>query len=58
MSRELSIEVTENESKAMLNTLTEQNFQNAFKNLQKCQEWCLRAEGDYFEGDGGQQPQS
>jgi hypothetical protein len=49
-----TIEVMENESQAMLNTLTEQNFQNAFTNLQKCQEWCLHTEEDYFEGDGGQ----
>jgi hypothetical protein len=39
---------------AMLNTLTEQDFQDAFTNQQKHWEWCICAEGDYFEGDGGQ----
>jgi hypothetical protein len=38
----------------VLNTLTEQEFQDAFKKWQKHWEWCIRVEGDYFKGDGGQ----
>jgi hypothetical protein len=38
------------ESQAVLNTLTEHDFQDVFKKL----EWCILMEGDYFEGDGGQ----
>jgi hypothetical protein len=49
-----TIEVIEAESQAMLNNLTEHNFQDAFKKWQKCWEWCICVEGDYFKGDGGQ----
>jgi hypothetical protein len=42
------------ESQAVLNTLTEQDFQDAFKNWQKRWKRCIHAKGDYFEGDGGQ----
>jgi hypothetical protein len=41
-------------SHAVLNTLTEHDFQDAFKKWQKCWKWCICVEGDYFEGDGGQ----
>jgi hypothetical protein len=41
-------EVMEAEWQAVLNTLTEHDFQNAFKNWQNCPERCIRAEGDYF----------
>jgi hypothetical protein len=34
--------------------LTEYDFQDAFKKWQKRWERCIRTEGDYFEGDGGQ----
>jgi hypothetical protein len=44
----------ETESQAVLNTLTEHDFQDAFKNLQKRWEWCILTEGDCFESDGGQ----
>jgi hypothetical protein len=37
-----------------IEVLTEQDFQDAFKTLQKCWEWCIHALEDYFEGDGGQ----
>jgi hypothetical protein len=47
-----TVEVTEAESMAVLNTLTD--FQDAFKNWQKRWERCIQAEADYFEGDGGQ----
>jgi hypothetical protein len=52
-----TIEVMETESQAVLNTLTEHDFQDAFKKFQKRWERCIRAEGDYFEGDGGQYAQ-
>jgi hypothetical protein len=42
------------ESQAVLNTLTEHDFQDAFTKRQKRWERCIRAEGDYFEGHGGQ----
>jgi hypothetical protein len=42
------------ESQEVLNTLTEQDFQGAFKKLQKSWEGCIRVEGHYFEGCGGQ----
>jgi hypothetical protein len=44
----------EAESQAVLNTVTEHAFQDAFKKLQKEWERCIRAEWDYIEGDGGQ----
>jgi hypothetical protein len=47
-------EVTEAESQAVLNTLTEHDFQDVFKKWQEHWEECIRAEGGYFEGEGGQ----
>jgi hypothetical protein len=48
-------EVIEAESQAVPNTLTEHDdFQDASKRWQKRREGCIRAEGDCFEGDGGQ----
>jgi hypothetical protein len=47
-------EVMEAESQAVLNTLTEYDFQDAFKKWQKLWEWCICVEGDYIKGDGGQ----
>jgi hypothetical protein len=44
----------EAESQAVLNVLTEHDFQNALKKWQKSWERCICAEGNYFEGDGGQ----
>jgi hypothetical protein len=37
------IEVMKAESQAVLNTFTEHDFQDAFKNRERC----IRAEGDY-----------
>jgi hypothetical protein len=45
----------EAESQAVLNTLAEQDFQDAFKKWQKRWERCVRSEKNYFEGDGGHQ---
>jgi hypothetical protein len=44
----------EAESQAVLNTLTEQDFQDTFKKWQKRWERRIRVEGNYFEGDSGQ----
>jgi hypothetical protein len=41
-----TIDVIEAELQAVLNTLTEHNFQHALKKLQKRREWCINAEGD------------
>jgi hypothetical protein len=48
-----TIEVMDAESQAVLNTLTEHDFQDAFKNGRRVWKRCIRAEGDYFEGGGG-----
>jgi hypothetical protein len=47
-----TIEVIEAESQAVLNTLRGHDFQDAFEKWQKRLEWCVSAEGDYFEGNG------
>jgi hypothetical protein len=47
-------EMTEAESQAVLNTLTEHGFQDAFKKGQRLWEQCIRARGDGFERSGGQ----
>jgi hypothetical protein len=39
-------EVIKAESQAVLNTLTEHDFQDALKKWQKCWERCMREEGD------------
>jgi hypothetical protein len=46
------IAVLEAESHAVLNTLTEHEYQDAFKNWQKHWEWCIHVEGCYFKGGG------
>jgi hypothetical protein len=48
-----TIEVIEAELQAVLNTLTEHDFQDAFKKWYKLWERCMRVERDYFEDDGG-----
>jgi hypothetical protein len=45
--------VIEAESQAVLNILTENDFQEAFKKLQMRWEWCICVQEEYFEGDGG-----
>jgi hypothetical protein len=39
-------------SQAVLNTLKEHNFNDAFKQWKKRWEWCIHVEEDYFECDG------
>jgi hypothetical protein len=46
-------EVSEAELQAVLNTLTEHDFRNAFKKMQKRFERFIRAEEDCLGGDGG-----
>jgi hypothetical protein len=46
--------VIEAESQAVLNTLTEHDFQDAFRKGQKRWDRCICVEGAYFEGDCGQ----
>jgi hypothetical protein len=47
------MEVFEAESQAVLNTLTTRLL-GCISKEQKRWEWCIRAEEDYFKGDGGQ----
>jgi hypothetical protein len=54
MAAILTTEVMEAELQAVLNTLAERDFQDTFTEWQKRWERCIRAEGDNFEGDGGQ----
>jgi ribosomal protein L10 len=50
-----TIVVIEVELQVVRNTLTERDFQDAFKNdRQKLWEWCICTDGDYFKGDGSQ----
>jgi hypothetical protein len=51
-------EVIKAESWAVQNTLTQHDFQDAFKKWQKHWGQCIRMEGDYFEGHGGHYGQS
>jgi hypothetical protein len=48
----------EEQSQAVLNTLTEHDIQDAFKEWQMRLERRTRAKVDYFESDGGQLAQS
>jgi hypothetical protein len=49
-----AIEVVEAELQMVLNTLTDDDFQDAFRKWQEQWEECICAEGGCFEGDGGQ----
>jgi len=49
-----TIEDIQAETHKVLDTLTEKNFQDAFKKWRRRWDQCLRAGGNYFEGDGGQ----
>jgi hypothetical protein len=50
----LIADTNERLSQAVLNTLTEHDFQDAFTEWQKHWGRCVRPGGDYFQGDGGQ----
>jgi hypothetical protein len=43
-----TLQVIEAESQVVLNTLTEYDFHDTFKKVQKCWEQYICAEGDYF----------
>jgi hypothetical protein len=43
-------EETQEESQRVLNTVPKRDFQGCFQAWQKR---CIRAKGEYFEGDGG-----
>jgi len=47
------LEEIQAKSQAVLNTLQENDFQERFKNWQRCWDCCQASEGDYFEGDAG-----
>jgi hypothetical protein len=49
-----TIQAIEAESQAVLNTFTERDFQDAFEKWQKRWERGIRAEGNYFVGNGDQ----
>jgi hypothetical protein len=42
-------------SQRVLDTLREEDFQQAFQKWRRRWDLCLHAGGNYFEGDGGQQ---
>jgi predicted acetyltransferase len=48
-----TIEDIQAESQRVLDTLTVNDFQEAFQKWRRRWDRCLHAEGNYFEGDGG-----
>jgi hypothetical protein len=48
-----TVEEIEAELQRVLDTLTENDFQEAFQKWRRQWDWCLLAGGSYFEGDGG-----
>jgi predicted acetyltransferase len=48
-----TIEEIQAESQRVLDTLTEEDFQEAFQKWKRWRDLCLQAEGNYFEDDGG-----
>jgi hypothetical protein len=49
-----TIEVFEAESQAVLNKLTEHNFQDSLKKCRSTENGAYAQKGGYFEGGGGQ----
>ena len=49
----VSIEEIQAVSQQVLNTLTPADFIRCFQKWQNCWDHCTQAQGDYFEGDGG-----
>jgi hypothetical protein len=49
----VSIEVIQAKSQQVLNTLTPADFNDCFQKWQNRWNRCIQAQGDYFEGDGG-----
>ena len=48
-----TIEEIQEESQQVLDTIPKRDFQGYFQVWQKCWDRCIRAKGEYFEGDGG-----
>jgi hypothetical protein len=48
-----TIEEIQPESRTVLDTLIEKDFQEAFQKWRRRWDRCLHAGGNYFEGDGG-----
>jgi len=48
-----TIEKIQEESQRVLDTVPKRDFQGCFQAWQKCWDRCIRAKGEYFEGDGG-----
>jgi hypothetical protein len=48
-----NIEEIQAESQRVLDTPREKDFQEAFQKWRRRWDWCLHAEGNYFEGEGG-----
>jgi len=48
------LEDIQRESQNVLGKLREQDFQHAFQQWQQRWDWCVAAQGDYFEGDAAQ----
>uniref|UniRef100_A0A3Q1ERN1 Mos1 transposase HTH domain-containing protein n=1 Tax=Acanthochromis polyacanthus TaxID=80966 RepID=A0A3Q1ERN1_9TELE len=49
-----TVEEIQNASQLVLDTLKQRDFQRAFQTWQERWERCIAAQGDYFDGDGGQ----
>jgi len=49
----VSTEEIKAELQQVLNTLTSADFNECFKKWQNRWDRCIQAQGDYFEGDGG-----
>ena len=45
-------EEIQGESQQVLDTIPKRDFQGCFQAWQKCWDHCIRAKGEYFEGDG------
>jgi hypothetical protein len=48
-----TIEEIHAELQEVMDTLTFENFQGCMKSWETCWDHCIHAQGDYFEGDGG-----
>jgi hypothetical protein len=51
--RLVSIEEIQTESQQVLNTLTPGDFNDCFQKWQNHWDRCIQAQGDHFEGEGG-----
>jgi hypothetical protein len=50
----MRVEEIQWESQNILGTLREQDFQQVFQQWQRHWNWCVNAQGEYFEGDAAQ----